>query len=105
VDRAGVLAERTREQNDGEEKVAVMIQRFFLLVFLASACLPSSALAQGAGKPNREADWLDSARRDGRARPFIEVSCGMSTPQFRGADFDFESIGLLEFKLGATFTL
>ena len=79
-----------------------MLRSLILLAVVASACLPSAALAQGGGTTPRSSSSFEAAIYEGRARPFIAIDYGMATPRFKGAGFDFESIGLLEVKLGYT---
>ena len=77
-----------------------MFRKFILVAVAASACLCSNAIAQDESTADPEpTEYKDLMFKPGH-RPFLEVDYGMMTPQFKGASFDFETIGLLEFKLG-----
>lgn len=65
----------------------------FSIVLLVAAFSWSGAFAQGGDPAPFSSEILE-------ARPFLAVDYGMATPQFDGSSFDFETIGLLEFKLG-----
>ncbi|RKZ10678.1 hypothetical protein DRQ32_06905, partial [bacterium] len=69
-----------------------MFKKFILLAVLASVCVTPAANAQSQAT-------FEKTLKSG-VRPFLEVDYGMMSPQFKGSSFDFESIGLLEFKLG-----
>lgn len=77
-----------------------MFRKTVLMLFLAAALIPSLASAQRASHPDNSADALEEAILDGRVRPFLELSYGMATPQFKGLDTDFKGLGMMELKIG-----
>ncbi|MCK9997384.1 MAG: hypothetical protein KAH56_14005, partial [Candidatus Krumholzibacteria bacterium] len=73
--------------------------RIFLLIVLVS-CLPQLASAQlGRWGDETEGD-LDSMIRSGRFSPFIEVNYGLAKPRFEGYEGSFNTLGVMELKLG-----
>jgi hypothetical protein len=77
-----------------------MFRKFILVAAMASACLCSDAIAQGESTADSEPTESEELMFKPGHRPFLEVDYGMMTPKFKGSGVDFETIGLLEFKLG-----
>ena len=75
-----------------------MIRSFLLFVALVLVVASAIALADEGD----EASWSGSRDFDEGFRPFIAVDYGITTPHFDGASFDFQSVGLIEFKIGYT---
>jgi hypothetical protein len=75
-----------------------MIRSFLLFVALLLVVAPAIALADEGD----EASWSGSSDFDEGFQPFLAVDYGITTPHFDGAGFDFQSVGLIEFKIGYT---
>lgn len=74
-----------------------------LRVLVSLVLLTSALVAVAAAAEEAETVVVDSEEGLVKGiRPTLSVDYGLTTPQFNGADFDFETIGLLEFKLGYT---
>jgi hypothetical protein len=73
-----------------------MIRSFLLFVALLLVVAPAIVLADEGD----EASWSGSSNFDEASRSFIAVDSGITTPHFDGASFDFQSVGLIEFKIG-----
>ena len=73
-----------------------------LLLFAATWSLPSIATAQT--EITREGKLVDKSTGEevGTLEFFLEVDYGLSTPRFDGLDETFNTLGLLELKLGYT---
>ncbi len=75
--------------------------RLFLLVILG-LCLPQMASAQlGRWGSDSEPD-LDTLIKSGRFSPFIEANYGLAKPRFEGYEGSFNTLGVMELKLGFT---
>ena len=70
-----------------------MVRAIASMFVLLTTLSWTSASAQGGDPHPFDYEILE-------ARPFLAVDYGMATPSFDGSSFDFETIGLLEFKLG-----
>lgn len=73
-----------------------MSRTIISLSLVLIALTPVAAFGQGASPGGAHSTPLEILG----ARPFLEASYGMATPQFKGSDIDFETVGLLDFKLG-----
>lgn len=73
--------------------------RLFILIMLG-LCLPQMASAQlGRWGGESEPD-MDTMVRTGRFSPFIEANYGLSRPRFEGYEGSFNTLGVMELKLG-----
>ena len=71
-----------------------------ILLTVISLCLPQLASAQ-FGRWDSEGDGdLKAAITAGRFSPFIEANYGFATPKFKGLDHSFNTLGIVELKLG-----
>jgi hypothetical protein len=77
-----------------------VIRRLLFLLIIVGLCLPQLASAQ-FGRWEKEGEaGLEAMIHSGRFRPFIEMNYGLAKPQFEGLDSSFNTLGLLELKLG-----
>ena len=77
-----------------------MFRKTLLLLIVLALCLPPVASAQlGRWGEDTEGD-LDSMIRSGRFSPFIEANYGLSKPRFEGYEGSFNTLGVMELKLG-----
>ena len=77
-----------------------MFRKTLLLLIILAVCLPPLASAQlGRWGEDTEGD-LDSMIRSGRFSPFIEANYGLSKPRFEGYEGSFNTLGVMEIKLG-----
>jgi len=71
-----------------------------ILLALFTLCLPQLASAQFGRWDNEGEGDFDLLVRTGKFRPFIEANYGLSNPKFKGLDQDFNTLGIVELKLG-----
>ena len=77
-----------------------MLLKFLILFVLIAMCLPPFASAQfGRWDDEGEGDFKAGIHA-GRFKPFIEANYGFSTPKFKGLDHSFNTLGIVELKLG-----
>lgn len=73
-----------------------MARRFCVLILMVAITFPSLVLGQ-------QDEPMPTSVKIDVASPFLEVSYGMASPAFKDAGFDYENIGMLEFKAGYGF--
>jgi hypothetical protein len=77
-----------------------VFRKTLLFLIVLAVCLPPLASAQlGRWGEDAEGD-LDTMIRSGRFSPFIEANYGLSKPRFEGYEGSFNTLGVLELKLG-----
>ena len=77
-----------------------MRRQSLILLFLIILCLPQIASAQFGRWDNEGEGDFKAAIHAGRFSPFIEANYGFSTPKFKGLDHSFNTLGIVELKLG-----
>lgn len=76
------------------------MRRIFILLIILGLSLPQLASAQ-FGRWSDEGDTdLESLIKSGKFRPFLEVNYGLAKPRFEGLESDFNTLGIVELKLG-----
>lgn len=77
-----------------------MLRNFLILVIIIALCIPQIASAQ-FGRWNNEGEGdFDLKLAEGKFRPFIEANWGLAQPKLKDLDYDFATVGIVEFKLG-----
>ena len=77
-----------------------MIRRNLFLLTLLVICLPQLAFAQFGRWEKEGESSMESMIHSGRFRPFIEFNYGLAKPRFEGLASSFNTLGIMELKLG-----
>ncbi|RLD00429.1 MAG: hypothetical protein DRI65_16415 [Chloroflexota bacterium] len=77
-----------------------MFRKTILLLIALALCLPELASAQFGRWSKEGQEDLETMVRSKRFRPFLEANYGLARPRFEGLESSFNTIGLLELKLG-----
>jgi hypothetical protein len=77
-----------------------VFRKTILLLFVLWLCLPQLASAQLGRWGNDTEQDLDTMIRSGRFNPFIEANYGLAKPRFEGYGGSFNTLGVMELKLG-----
>jgi len=77
-----------------------MLRRINLVLIILAIGLSEPASAQLGRWEKEGSEDLESLVRSGRFRPFLEANYGLAKPRFEGLESKFNTLGIVEFKLG-----
>ncbi len=77
-----------------------MLRRIIPLLIVLAICLPEPVSAQFGRWEKEGNEDLESLVRSGRFRPFLEANYGLAKPRFEGLESKFNTLGIVEIKLG-----
>jgi hypothetical protein len=75
-------------------------RKIIIVLAILILCSVQPAAAQFGRWGDEGEETLEDLIRSGRFRPFIEASYGLARPRFEGLDGTFNTLGLVELKLG-----